>query len=66
VALLGIDDGAGDVARLFVPYTPTANRKLVASAVRQTEFLAGIPPEEVAQVVNHPESTSCVVARKNR
>jgi penicillin V acylase-like amidase (Ntn superfamily) len=66
VKLLGIDDGAGDVARLFVPYTPTANRKLVASAVRQTEFLAGIPPEEVAQVVNHPESTSCVVARKNR
>ena len=65
VKILGIDDGAGDVARRFAEYKPTANRKLVTSAVRQTDFLAGIPPEALAEVAEHPERTSCVAAGKN-
>jgi penicillin V acylase-like amidase (Ntn superfamily) len=59
VKVLGIDEGAGDVARSFAVYTAEANRKLVVSSVRQTDFLRGIPPEAVTEVVDHPESTSC-------
>jgi penicillin V acylase-like amidase (Ntn superfamily) len=59
VKLFGIDDGEGRVARRFADYTPEANRKLVVSAVRQTEFLAGMPPAAIAAAAAHPESTSC-------
>jgi len=65
VKVLGIDEGAGDVARSFAVYTAEANRKLVVSSVRQTDFLRGIPQEalsqEIIEVVQHPESTSCAV-----
>ena len=66
VKLFGIDDGEGTVARRFADYTPAANRKLVASAVRQTEFLAGMPPEAVAAAAAHAESTSCRVRKGGR
>lgn len=64
VEVLGIDEGEGDVARRFVRYTSEANRTLVASSVRQTDFLQGIlPPESllkvIAETASHPESTSC-------
>ncbi|HEX9942830.1 MAG TPA: linear amide C-N hydrolase [Thermoanaerobaculia bacterium] len=59
VKLLGIDEGEGDVARRFADYTPEANRKLVVSSIRQTSFLAGMPPEMVAATARHAESTSC-------
>jgi penicillin V acylase-like amidase (Ntn superfamily) len=59
VKLLGIDEGEGDVARRFADYTLEANRRLVASAVRQTAFLADTPPEEIAAWAGHPERTSC-------
>lgn len=59
VKVLGIDEGAGDVARSFAVYTAEANRKLVLSSVRQTDFLRGIPPEAVTEAAEHPESTSC-------
>ena len=64
VELLGIDEGEGDVTRRFAEYTPEANRKLVASSIRQTDFLEGIlSPEALLQVIaetaSHPESTSC-------
>lgn len=59
VELLGIDEGEGNVTRRFAEYTPEANRRLVASSIRQTDFLKGIPPEVVAQTAAHPESTSC-------
>jgi choloylglycine hydrolase len=65
VKLLGIDEGAGDVARSFTGYTAEANRKLVVSSVRQTDFLKGVPPEAVAEIADHPESTSCAVARRH-
>jgi choloylglycine hydrolase len=60
VKLLDIKAGAGDVAQLFADYTPAANRRLVTSSVHQTEFLAGMPEEEIAEAVRHPETTSCV------
>ena len=60
VKLLDIKAGAGDVARLFADYTPAANRGLVTSSVHQTEFLAGMPEEEIAEAARHPETTSCV------
>jgi penicillin V acylase-like amidase (Ntn superfamily) len=63
VTLLGIDRGEGNVARLFTPYTPEANRQLVASSIRQTDFLAGMPEEEIAEAVRHPETTSCTIGR---
>lgn len=70
VKVLGIDEGAGDVARGFASYTAEANRKLVVSSVRQTDFLRDIPPEALAQeiieVVQHPESTSCAVLGAGR
>lgn len=61
VETFGIDEGEGDVTRRFAEYTPEANRKLVVSSVRQTDFLQGISPEVVAETVAHPESTSCAV-----
>ena len=60
VKLLDIGEGAGDVTRLFANYTPAANRKLVASSVHQTEFLAGMPEQEIAEAARHPETTSCM------
>ena len=60
VKLLDIGAGQGDVARLFADYTPAANRRLVASSVHQTEFLAGIPEQEIAEAARHPETTSCM------
>lgn len=60
VKLLDIEAGAGDVAHLFADYTPAANRGLVTSSVHQTEFLAGMPEEEIAEAARHPETTSCV------
>ena len=64
VVVLGIDEGEGDTARRFVRYTPEANRRLVASSVRQTDFLKGIrSPEALLEAIDetasHPESTSC-------
>lgn len=64
VELLGIDEGEGDVTRRFAEYTPEANRKLVVSSVRQTDFLQGIPPEIVAETIAHPESTSCAALKR--
>ncbi|HEY7216086.1 MAG TPA: hypothetical protein VIC28_15795 [Thermoanaerobaculia bacterium] len=64
VKLLDIAKGAGDVAPLFADYTPAANRRLVTSSVRQTEFLAHTPEEEIAEVARHPETTSCRVGGK--
>jgi hypothetical protein len=63
VKLLAIDEGGGDMARRFADYTPEANRRLVTSSVRQTEFLAGMPPEAIAEAARHPESTSCTGGR---
>lgn len=59
VKLLDIDAGEGDVARLFEDYTPAANRRLVTSSIRQTDFLAGMPEEEIAEAARHPETTAC-------
>jgi len=59
VKLLDIGSGAGNVARRFADYTPEANRRLVTSAIRQTEFLANMPPQAVAEAARHPETTSC-------
>ena len=64
VHVLDIDQGKGDVARRFVRYTPEANRGLVASSARQTDFLKGILSPEallevIAETAGHPESTSC-------
>lgn len=61
VKLFDIGEGAGDVARRFADYTPAANRRLIASSVRQTEFLAGMPEQEIAEAARHPETTSCRV-----
>ena len=61
VKLLDIGNGEGNVARLFADYTPEANRRLVTSSVRQTEFLANMPPAAVAEAARHPETTSCRV-----
>jgi hypothetical protein len=66
VELLDIDEGKGDMIRRFVRYTPEANRRLVASSVRQTGFLKGILSPEalleaIAETSGHPESTSCAV-----
>jgi penicillin V acylase-like amidase (Ntn superfamily) len=64
VELFDIDEGKGDVTRRFVRYTPEANRRLVASSIRQTDFLTGmLSPKElleaIAETSGHPESTSC-------
>ncbi|HEX7181067.1 MAG TPA: linear amide C-N hydrolase [Thermoanaerobaculia bacterium] len=59
VKVLDIHQGAGDVARRFAAYRPEANRDLVARSFRGTEFLAGVPSEEIAAVAAHPQSTSC-------
>jgi penicillin V acylase-like amidase (Ntn superfamily) len=64
VVVVGIDEGEGDMARRFVRYTPEANRRLVASSVRQTDFLKGILSpdallEAIDETASHPESTSC-------
>jgi choloylglycine hydrolase len=51
--------GAGDAAPLLVDYTSEANRKLVGAAFAKTEFLRGVPAEEIDALVHYPESTSC-------
>ena len=66
VKVLDIDAGQGNVAARFADYTPGANRSLVERSVRKTEFLAGMPPEEIAEVVRHPERTSCAVGGVKR
>ena len=59
VKFLDIHRGEGDLTGSLRDYTPAANRELVASAVRQTDFLAGMPEEEIAEAARHPETTTC-------
>lgn len=66
VQVLDIDTGQGNVAARFADYTPEANRSLVERSVRKTDFLAGMPAEEIAQVARQPERTSCAVGAGKR
>ena len=61
VKVLDIDTGQGNVAARFADYTPEANRSLVERSVRKTDFLAGMPAEEIAEVSRQPERTSCAI-----
>ena len=66
VRVLDVDAGHGNVASRFAGYTAEANRSLVERAVRKTELLAGMPPEEIAQVVLQPERTVCAMGGGKR
>lgn len=59
VKVLDVHEGAGDVARRFSEYRPEVNRELVTRSFRETEFLTGAPPQMIAAVVAHPQSTTC-------
>lgn len=61
VKVLDINTGQGNVTARFSNYTPEVNRSLVERSVRKTEFLAGMPPEEITEIARQPESTSCAV-----
>lgn len=66
VKVLDIDAGQGNVAARFADYTPEANQSLVERSIRKTEFLAGMPPEAIAEAVRQPERTSCAVGGAKR
>jgi penicillin V acylase-like amidase (Ntn superfamily) len=66
VKVLDVDAGRGNVAARFVDYTPEANRSLIERSVRKTDFLAGMPPEEIAEIARQPERTSCAAGGRKR
>lgn len=57
--ILDVDKGRGDLAKLFKPYSPKDNRRLVERAFRGTEFLRGTPPGFIETVIRYPQTTSC-------
>ena len=50
--------GAGEAGAIFVDYTTVANRALIESSFRKTQFLQGIPASVRDAAAAHPGTTS--------
>lgn len=56
---MGIDDGGGDVARHFRPFSSAENEKLIVATFKATPFLAHIDVETLRQSARWPDAASC-------
>ena len=61
----GVDlrlDSAGDVAFRLAPFSLDANRELIRTAYRKTEFLGDVPEAVIEAVATCPEGLECARA----
>jgi len=52
-------DKSGSVSSYFVEYSTEINRKLIYESFKNTQFLKGIPDEELDQLAAFPDSIRC-------
>lgn len=62
VRVLDVDQGTGNVAKLFRDYTRTANESLVRRSIRGTSFTRDTPDAEIAESAHWPERSTCATA----